>query len=76
MACREFKTNAPISASTADDITFFMIFAVFGIIPLPLGSVALSDKKKWPPTLLFALGLHRGMMHHYVRSKLCCFCQR
>ena len=46
IACLEFRKRAPISASAADDITFFMICAMFKTAALFAGSSSLFDKKK------------------------------
>ena len=45
IACLEFRKRAPISASAADDMTFFMICAIFKTAPLFAGSSSLFDKK-------------------------------
>ena len=56
MACLEFKNNAPISASAAEDMTFLMICAMLWKAPLFGGHFELSDMKKCPPALLLAFG--------------------
>ena len=56
IACFEFKNNAPISASTANDITLLMILAIFKTAPLFLGSWLFSEMNKWPLALLLAFG--------------------
>ena len=45
------------SASSADDLTDFMICALLRMAPLFGGMSALVDKKKCPPALLRAFGL-------------------
>ncbi len=47
---------APSSASAADDMTALMIWAVLSTAPLLAGSSSFSERKKWPPALLHALG--------------------
>ncbi len=54
-----FKNNAPSSASTANDITAFIIIVVVNVAPLLGGDVSLFDKK-WPPASLCDFScLHR-----------------
>ena len=49
--------NAPSSASAADDITAFMICAMFKIDPLGDGISSLFDRENSPPVLLLASGM-------------------
>ena len=51
----EFKNNAPISASAADDITLWMIVDRLGTAPLFGGVSSSPDRKWWPPARLCAL---------------------
>ena len=48
--------NPPNSASAAEDITAFNIWATLWMLPLLGGISSLLDRKKWPPTLLLAPG--------------------
>ena len=58
-ASRVLLNIAPSSTSAADDMTALMIWAVLSIAPLLAGSSLFSERKKWPPALLCALGLLR-----------------
>ena len=44
MASRAFMNNAPISASAADDMTAFIIWATFSTAPLLGGSFTSLDR--------------------------------
>ena len=51
--------KAANSASVADDITCFIMWAMLRTALLFCGMVESLDRKKWPPTLLHAFGLLR-----------------
>ena len=51
--------KAANSASVANEITCFIMWAMFRTAPLFCGMVELLDKKKWPPALLRDFGLLR-----------------
>ena len=53
---RELIYSAPISASSAEVITFFMICAMVKTAPLFSGFAALFDMKKFPPDMLLDFG--------------------
>ena len=55
-ASRALMNMAPNSASAADDMTALMIWAVVSTAPLLAGSSSFSERKKWPPARLLALG--------------------
>ena len=48
------KNKAPISASTAEDITYFMICAMVKSGPFQRGIGSLSDRNVWASDLLLA----------------------
>ena len=54
-AYRAMMYRAPILASAADAITFFMICAMARIAPLLAGCSTFSERKKWPPARLLEL---------------------
>ena len=56
IACRVLIKSAPISASAAEVITFFMIFAMLSTDPLLGGFLSSLERKKCPPALLRAFG--------------------
>ena len=56
IACRKLIYSAPISASAAEVITFFMIGAMFKTAPLFTRFAELFYMKKIPPALLLAFG--------------------
>ena len=55
--CPNSSTVTPAGiACRAEDMTFLMIWAIFNTAPLSVGSLLLSERKKWPPALLRAFG--------------------
>ena len=52
MASLQFIYSTPSSASAAEEITTFMIFAILRMAPLFGGSRESLDMKKWPPALI------------------------
>jgi len=56
-ASRVLMYITPNSASAADDITAWMIWAVLSTVPLMAVSSSFSERKKYPPALLLACGL-------------------
>ena len=55
-AYRAMMYNYANSASVANDITCFIIWAMLRTAPLFCGMLEFLYKKKWPPTLLHAFG--------------------
>ena len=56
ISCHELIYSAPISASSAEVITFFMICAMVNTAPLFDGFAAFFYMKKCPPALLLDFG--------------------
>ena len=59
MAWRELMKRDPISASAAEVMMFFMIWAMLSTAPLFGGLSEWSERKKCPPARLLAFGSKR-----------------
>ena len=70
IACCELIYSAPISASAAEVITFFMMFAMFNTDPLFAWFAAFSDMKNVDQICSLIL-VRSGRMHQYVLLEPC-----